>query len=414
MSNPDTGEAFYPIILGSDINAYGIARSIYAEYGICSTIVCSTVLTYCRYTRFIKTKIIEPNIENDDIFVKTLKELAKNHLYRDKKLLLLPCGDGYAKLITKHKDSLKNLFIFPNTDHNTFLKLATKESFYELCQTKNVPYPKTSLCTKETYKNLSIDLSFPLIVKPSNSAMYWQTRFPGKKKVFIANNNTELNLILEAVYNSTYTDPLILQEYIPGDDSNIKEVIVYINRHDDVEFMLFVDVILEECTPDGLGSIAGATVGYNQTVFDTVIQFLKGTGYRGFAGFDIKFDSRDNQYKFFEMNLRLTRTSFIMTGAGYNFSRFIVDDLILQKDSKKIILAKDDVLYRIIPAKLLFKYCNDPKIHQKMRSLIAGKKVCTPFFDSKNDCGLLRCFEYLRNQSSYSKKYKKYFYNRSY
>jgi D-aspartate ligase len=408
---PEDSVAICPVILGSDINAYGIARSFYAEYKVKSILVCKILLVQCRYSRFFKNIILEPSVEEDETFVKTLKTLYQNYAGKEK-LLLIPCGDGYAKLLTKHRDQLKMSFVFPNTNHDTFLNLAIKESFYNRCREKDIPHPKTSLCTIESYKTMSLEISFPIVVKPSNSALYWQTSFPGKKKVFITNNQAELDKTLDAIYHSTYTDTLILQEYIPGDDNSIKEVIVYVDKQGEVKFMQFVDIIIEECTPDGLGSIAGATIGNGEAVFDTVKRFLTGSGYHGFAGFDIKYDERDKTYKFFEMNLRLSRTSFIMTGSGYNFSKFLVNDLFLNDMPQEPLIATNDVLYRSIPARLLFKYCEDPKIQEKMRRLIAAGKVCTPFFDSKNDAGFLRCLAYLRNQAGYARKYKKYFHNR--
>ena len=47
-------------------------------------------------------------------------------------------------------------------------------------------------------------------------------------------------------------------------------------------------------------------------------------GYRGYANFDVKVDPRDGLAKFFEVNPRIGRNNYSVTGAGANVARFVV------------------------------------------------------------------------------------------
>ncbi len=78
---------------------------------------------------------------------------------------------------------------------------------------------------------------------------YWNCRFPHKKKVFVAQNKREYDAILEAIYGSSYKDHLILQEYIPGDDSNMRVMNCYCGRDKKVKLIALGNALLEEHSP---------------------------------------------------------------------------------------------------------------------------------------------------------------------
>ena len=140
---------------------------------------------------------------------------------------------------------------------------------------------------------------------------YWNCKFPRKKKVFIAESRQEFDAILNAIYGSSYKDHLILQEYIPGDDSNMRVMNCYSGKDKKVKLIALGNALLEEHSPEGIGSYAAIINSVDEELSERMKNFLEGIGYVGFSNFDMKYDPRDGQYKLFEMNLRQGRSSFL-------------------------------------------------------------------------------------------------------
>lgn len=102
---------FLPVLLGSDANVYGMARSFYQQYGVRSVAICKGALVATSNTNLVKIAVLEPDLENDETFVKTLTDYAKAHA--DKPLVLVSCADGYTVLMGRHRDALKPITTLP-------------------------------------------------------------------------------------------------------------------------------------------------------------------------------------------------------------------------------------------------------------------------------------------------------------
>lgn len=401
---------FQPVLLGSDINVYGMARSFHEAYGIASVAIGKGILGPCTASKIVRVEVVEPNLEDDAVFVKTLLDFAKRYEGSGKKLLLVPCGDNYVKLLVRNQGKLRGVYEFECIDEELLMRLSIKESFYQVCAEHGFSFPKTTNCSPENYRGIELPFEFPVIIKPSNSVAYWNCKFPHKKKVFVAENREEFDAILEAIYSSSYQDHLILQEYIPGDDSNMRVMNCYCGRDKKVKLIALGNALLEEHSPEGIGSYAAIINGCDETLNERMKGFLESLGYVGFANFDMKLDPRDGSYKLFEMNLRQGRSSFFVTAAGYNLAQWLVDDVIYHKDMPCTV-AKNKVLWTIIPTKIIFKYVRSESAKAEARALIKAGKVCHSYY-YKNDSSFKRLVHYLKNQLHYFEKYKRYFGNK--
>ena len=395
---------FVPVLLGNDINTYSMARAFYEEYKVKSIVVGkSNVGPSCN------SSIIEfhadKNLDKRDVFVRTVNSLAAR--LAPKKILILGCGDNYVESIIKYRDVLSGNVVVPYIEESLMEKLLTKEKFYEMCDVHKIDYPKTFICTKDTKDNIALSFDFPVILKPSNSVEYWENEFEGQKKVYRIKSAEELQQVVNEIYGAGYSDKLIIQDFVPGEDSRLRVMICFSGKDKKVQLMSMAHVMIEEHTPHGLGNTGMLINEYNEELSMKIKNFLEDVGYVGFSTFDIKYDQRDGQYKILEVNLRQGRSNYYVTGAGYNLAKYVAEEYIYNKGIEFEIV-KNVNLWTVIPLQIGFKYIKDQECLAKMKQLIKDKKVINPLF-LKGDHKLKRLIYLIRSHFSHYVKYKKYY-----
>ncbi|OTP12231.1 D-aspartate ligase [Enterococcus sp. 10A9_DIV0425] len=417
--NSNVNEEFIPILLGSDMNVYGMARSFHEAYGTVCQAYASNQLAPTRYSKIVQVEVI-PGFDKDPVFIETMRRLAKEkYTDKEKKYLLIACGDGYAELISQHKEELSANFICPYIDYSLFARLINKVSFYEICEEYQLPYPKTLIVRKEMLINGKLEqelpFGFPVALKPANSVEYLSVQFEGRKKAFIINDRAEFDLILGRIYEAGYTSEMIVQDFIPGDDSNMRVLNAYVDSQHQVRMMCLGHPLLEDPTPASIGNYVVIVPDYNEKIYQTIKDFLEKINYTGFANFDMKYDPRDGEYKLFEINLRQGRSSFFVTLNGLNLARFLTEDRVYevpfsgttygtgQSDQAKLWLG--------VPKKVFLEYAKDNAQKQFAEKLIKEKRYGTTVFYDK-DRSIKRWFLMTYMFRNYIPRFKKYFHSK--
>lgn len=361
-------EDFMPVLLGGDANVYGMARSFFEKYGKKSHCIGKGSFHICQHSRYLSIDVTEPYLEDDDVFVETLMAFAKAH--ENKILVLVPCSDTYANLLVRNQDELRSAYRFSCPSKELFKQLETKSQFYKLCDQYGMAFPKTYEVTKYNHGLFEPYFDYPVVVKPTNSVAYWQCCYNGKKKVFVVRDSYELHTIFQLVFDSGYSDSMLVQEYIPGDDSCMRVINCYSNSLGRVTLASVGDVLLEEHTPEGIGSYSAIITGGNKRILASVKGFLEKIGYVGFSNFDLKLDSRDDTWKILEMNPRQGRSSYSVTASGCNLAKYIVNDVVLGRDDVcDIPLTDNAVLWTMVPIDLIYSYVKNS------RALIRAKRL---------------------------------------
>lgn len=395
---------FIPVLLGGDINTYSVARAFYEQYQVKSHVF-GKFPTGPSYNSKITEYHADIRIDTDDYFLETVNNFAKNH--SDKKIVLIGCGDSYVALVSKHKAELAENIIAPYIDFDLMNSLQQKETFYELCEKHGVDYPGTLIYDASMGDDFEVGFPFPMILKPSNGIEYWEHPFPTQNKVYTIKDREELISVIHDIYGAGYTDKLILQDMIPGNDEYMRVLTSYSDRAGKVKMMCLGHVLLEEHTPHGLGNHAVIITEPQEELMAKVKNLLEDLNYVGFSNFDIKYDSRDGKYKFFEINTRQGRSNFYVTGSGFNVAKYIVEEYIYDRELP-FETAKDEHLWLVVPKAVAFKYVKQPENKEKLTRLYKEGKVVNPIF-LKGDFTLNRYLRMMKNHLSQFSKFKKYY-----
>lgn len=271
-----------------------------------------------------------------------------------------------------------------------------------MCEEYNIKYPQTFVYSKDLGENFVHGFKYPIILKPSNGVDYWDNKFDSQKKVYKIKNDKELTMVIKAIYKSGYSDKLILQEIIPGDDTNMYVLTGYCNGQSKVSLMALGNVLMEEHTPKGLGNHSVIINEVNNQIIDNVKNFLEDIKYIGFFNLDLKYDHRDNEYKFFELNTRQGRSNYYVTGAGYNLAKYVVEEYVYGKDMKYTI-ASNKKLWLVIPFILAIIFVKSKEYRRDILKMFIKRRVVNPVFYIK-DMKFIRFLRFFKTHISHFRK----------
>lgn len=395
---------FLPIIVGTDINAYNMAISFHEHYQIQPVLVGRDQLSFTELSTIPRAIEIDQELGESKRFVSFLQEIANKYRNEAEQLLLVGTNDLYVRLIIENQAVLRQDYVFNYIQEDLMNQLLVKKNFYATCEAHGIDIPSTHFvpCTATT--TFKEEVTFPVIIKPSNGVLYYKNPFPNMQKVYKVESYDEVNEVISTIANSGYTDDLIIQEYIPGDDTYMYDSVVYINQRGKTEIVTFAQVVLQEQTVTAIGNYTALVTKYNEELMLKLKGFLEDLGYVGFANFDMKYDYRDGKYKLFEVNIRQGRSSYYLTSCGYNMAKFLVDDCIEQRN-KPLVLLKEDHLFTVVPKYVLKRFVVNQEVKQEVKRLLKEKKYRNPLFYKKDKSFKRKIYLFLR-QINYVKKYK--------
>lgn len=408
------GKNFTPILLGSDFNVYGMARSFYEMYHEPVKAYASQELAPTRFTKIVDLELI-PGFSEDPGFITEMLKLKEIYRDSDGPVILIGCGDGYASLISQHKAELEDVFVCPYIDHDLLEKLTYKETFYEICDKYDLPYPKTHIITKQMVEDNQVEQPFqyPVALKPADSVEWLDVHFEGRKKAFTIKSEAEFQDIMRKVYENGYQSDMILQDFIPGDDSRMHVMNIYVDQQHHVKMMCLGHPLLEDPAPAAIGNYVAILPEYNAQIYQQVQKFLEDIEFTGYANLDMKYDERDNTYKLFDINLRMGRSSFFVTLNGYNLAQWGVRDYVTNdlQDEPVVWANKDEdspALWLGVSVDVFKKYARNNAEKDKALALIKQKRYGTTFEYSK-DMNLKRWLLIKWMLHNYRKNFAKFF-----
>lgn len=371
-----------PVAIGGDIGIYAILRDFHARYGARSIVLSTNPTRVVEHSDFI-TNINNAGINEPAKLVQALVQIALEH--PDDTLILLTNADWYVRAILENREELSKYYVLPHPSMANFDHLGDKFAFASVCAKLGIATPIevavnipdiAAVGLDTTVADVLSKVKFPLVAKPASSAEYFYVNFPGKKKIHHLDTPEELTDLLGKLAEANYVGKFLVQEFVTGDETQMRSMTAYRNSRGQITLLATGRVLLEEHTPGTLGIPAAIKVEKYEDAMEAAKRFLTEIDYHGFANFDFKWDTTHKRHVFFEANPRLGRNNFYVTAGGASVAKAIVDDYIEPADDLQV--ADKEVLYSVVPLRLLMRYILEPSLRKELEDLIAAKKTVHP------------------------------------
>ena len=372
------GKPIVPVIVGGDLFVYSMCRMFFENAGIKPLVLIAEDVKIVTTTRFAKIMYVK-GTDDEETLLGALKSISD--VISDKAVLhVLGTGDWYARTFSKNADVLRSWgYTNPYCGYDLFDSITQKGIFQNICDELGIEHPATYSmpCDKsvEAVSPSACPFNYPVIAKPSNSAAWHYVEFDGKAKIMTIDAPDELARIYGTLRDSCYDKDLLVQDMIPGFDESLYSITCFA-WDGCVEFSVLGHVLLQDHAPSAICNpvvIVGDTdmPSWKARLLDDAKRFLEHIGYTGFANFDVMHDSRDDTYKFLEVNARLGRNSWYLNLAGIDLPKVIIDHWIAPSTGKGVVetYGSEDVAqpqhairpfaFKMVPDSVIRRYAAD-------------------------------------------------------
>lgn len=330
-------QPFVPVITGGDVGAYSWAREFHEAFGVVSAVVPTRLNRNLKHSRILDA--FPAGVMTDEQTTITalidVAERLTDSGANPRPLVLLATYDHIVQAVLRHREELERWYVIPFPDRATVEQVADKESFAAICRRLGIPHPRetrlsmaehdparTEQIVAATLDELGAD--FPLILKAADSWAWAQTTFAGRRKVHRVEDAAELGRLLDAAAGAGFDDVFLLQELIPGPDSQMRVGSYFRDAAGRIRLRAVGEVLLEDHAPGLEGNSRAILTSADPRIDEHAETFLHEVDWHGFAMFDVKIDPRDGSPQFFEMNPRLGRNHFYLTAGGVNPAELVV------------------------------------------------------------------------------------------
>lgn len=338
MEEAEVAARLQPVIVGGTFLSYSYVREFHRAYGIkrCIVILAQDIKMLTS-SRFTDCRIVADAGEPEGL-CRALLDIAEELRAKSPERIpmVVGCDDRHALIFAKYRECLEQAgYIVPCNDYEMLETISLKHNFYDLCEQLDIPYPKTLYysCGPDGPEELPVEeFTYPLIAKPSDTTLFQNADVANKRKCYEVDSAQELSEVWRDVRASDYDGQMIIQDYIPGGDENLRILNTFTDADSDIRAVSGGIVCLQDHSPSALGNPLCILGERDAQVIECAQRFLKHVGFTGFGNFDLKYDERTGQCCFFEINIRAGRSTYYMSLGGINFVSLLVDAYVLGRE----------------------------------------------------------------------------------
>ncbi len=290
------------VVIAIGANGFGAVRGL-ARSGLNVAVITQSPQDPSNFSKYPVDKKMVANLDADTL----LNELRTYESFHP---VLISTSDKSITFVCDHREKLLSNFSFciPSDDLVNILIDKALETKY--IQSYGVVLPKTMQGLPEKSKFLVATCGLPLIVKPRSFKF---SKTLGKKNQ-ICTTQEQVDRLYQDCRGKL--DHLVAQEVIPGEDDQLWVANVCYGKSG--KLLSGFTFRRLRLSPSHYGVTSYAISEYNEEVMHWAEVIGQKLGYCGPAMLEFKFDVRDHQYKYIEINPRLGMCNYFDTKCGIN------------------------------------------------------------------------------------------------
>jgi D-aspartate ligase len=302
-----SGELTPAVVLDLGYGGYGVVRSL-VRYGI-------PVIGFCNHRRMpeYRTKLCDQKVyyNGESDLMDKLRQVVSGLPHKP---VLYLTTDSYVNFIIENREFIDENFLIHLPSNDVLKLMLDKTVFTEYAKQHNILIPQThNLFMQEDLVQIAETLSFPVILKPFVRTSAW--REAKLSKAYYLDTFDELKKLYGEI--NPIESRLMVQEWIPGGDTNIYYCLVYFNDQSDC-LASFTGYKIRQW-PVGTGTASSTSPVEDSFVTERTIEILKMIKYSGFGSVEFKLHDLNGKYYLIEPTVgRVEQIGYVATINGVN------------------------------------------------------------------------------------------------
>ncbi|MDO5754954.1 MAG: hypothetical protein Q4P28_01785 [Tissierellia bacterium] len=307
------------IVLTDSLNTYGIVRAL-GEEGYTSDVidVKKSYSAFSKYVNFIKADSMKEKDLND-LIIQRLMELKEQNIVG----IVFATSDDGVDYLAKNRELINNYGVALVSSKSCIKICNNKKKTVERAKEVGVPYPESlyfdNLAEMEEREG---ELRYPVLLKPEKTSIFVQKY---KKAVIIEDSKEYKQTISEIKDLHLENTPLVLQEYIPGDNHHLYNTSFFYDHEHRLKAISTGYKIRQY--PPNTGTMTAGRIEDTPILQEYCEKLMDGLDYYGIGSAEFKYDERDQLFKIIEINPRSVLWNYSATAAGVNMPIMAIEDL---------------------------------------------------------------------------------------
>ena len=264
------------------------------------------------FSKYIDALICPHPLEREEEFIAFLLRISAAKNIRP---ALFITSDEFLLPVSRNRKDLERHFLINLPDHSILECIADKFKQHKIAVEAGIAVPQTFVAAdRDQLLAIQDRIPFPAFVKGAEVTS-WRRMMGDSFKGFVVHGREELRETFETIFKRGSIG--LVQELIPGPDTNHFKASCYISRDGRVLLAFGLQKIRQQPAGFGFGCLV-QSVEYPE-MLALGKSFFRKIGYRGVGSAEFKLDPRDDKLKLIELNPRYWQQNALAEKCGMNF-----------------------------------------------------------------------------------------------